>query len=213
MARPAMVPIIVTCLAVLLTNGAYRAERASASEHPKYWQGKLQIMEIAFPEKGVEGGLTQYIYDVYQSDKAMVRRELAYMNRNPIAEVGRDVQLIDYDQGIGLAYDQGRSRAIRYHLENPGTSRPVEDRVILGYKCTGLENEWEDAQREKHTRQTWTATEGFRAPLLKIQYGVSRDNQLQYLIVEAMTKLEPVAFLEPFLFEPPPGLNITNGEP
>jgi hypothetical protein len=213
MARAAMVAIMVMCFALPLRGENHRAEHASVVEHPKYWQGKLQIVEIAFGQKGGEGSLTQYIYDVYQSDKAMVRRELAYMNRNPIAEVGRDVQLIDYDQGIGLAYDQGRSRAIRYHLENPGTSRPVEDRIILGYKCTGLENEWEDAQREQHTRQIWTATEGFRAPLLKIQYGVSRDNQLQYLIVEAMTKLEPVAFLEPFLFEPPPGLNITDGEP
>lgn len=136
------------------------------------------------------------------------------MSRNPIAEVGRDVQLIDYVNGVVLAYDKHRSRALRYKLVEDGIPSPLGERQIGGLRSSGTRYVLDRPGQGKHVAEEWVAADGdFKEPLLRIEYNLGPNNGLNTLTIKTITSLEPVDQLPEALFRPPGGLEIIEASP
>jgi hypothetical protein len=131
------------------------------------------------------------------------------MSRNPIAESGRDLRLVDYREGYVMDIEKSAKRAVRHRMMNLGSATPIEGRRLLGYSCVGLQYQWMEENRIKHVESDWKPSGvSFQEPLLSIEYAVDASNNLLYLELRAIRRLEPSGSLDPALFEPPPGFEV-----
>ena len=185
------------------------------------WKAQLQVTELGYgetTERSVEtgqpythasAGVTTYVYNLYQNERNVVRRELVRMSRNPVAETGRELRLLDYRAHYVVDIDESAKRALRRPMANLGTATPIEGRRILGYHCIGLQYQWIEGDRTRHVETDWKASgTSFQEPLLSIEYAIDSNNSLLYLELRAVRRLEPSGSLDPALFEAPPGFEV-----
>jgi len=206
---------------VLVAWVALGATLSSSQGHAegKYWKGELEIIEFGYGQTTVKTGdgvrtfasanPTRYSYRIWQDEAGVVRHEMTTMSRNPIAEVGREIQLINYPDAYVIAFDKNRSRALRYGLETFGDRVPGQRRKILGHECSAYRKEWTE-HGNRHVQETWLADSiTFRDPLLKTHYILGTDEELVYMELQVLTKLESEEGLDESLFTVPNGLDIT----
>jgi hypothetical protein len=171
-----------------------------------FWKAEQIVYEVGY---GSEAHIVQYNYDVFQNDKQVVRRELTHMTRNPIAEIGRDVKIIDYRQGRALAFNKGSTRAERYPVRTVGSLRALENRMILDHQTAGTETTRQDRDGTSYVSQSWVPRDSeYKEPLLKIEYSVGPGGRLGFFVLQVTTRIEKVDSLDPSLFEPPSGLQV-----
>lgn len=155
--------------------------------------------------------LSRYIYNVYQNDKGIVRRELVSPRRSGISEQVLGVELVDYPQGYVMAFDLSGWQAVRRPVVFPDTtSTPLDSREILGFKCIGTQRKWVQQRNQYRLKQeTWTAAKtDFREPLFQVVYAYDPSRGLVSVEVRAMRSLKVSPPLEPFLFKLPLGYRV-----
>jgi hypothetical protein len=150
-------------------------------------------------------------YDLYQGPQGVVREELTRTTGQRSVGSLMDIKLLHYDAGWGLVFDKGGSTAIKGPLSPPTAARTIGTRTILGFVCDGKEYAWKTFQQATVQLRSWTAeNSGLKVPLLEVEYFTDSTGSLIGLTIQYVASIEPAANLPDSLFEPPPGLHITN---
>jgi hypothetical protein len=197
--------------ALVRTGGVRGPQAVNLAAQLNEWQAAMRVVEFGYGSETVQ---VEYDYNIYQNDQELVRKELTYMSRNPIAEVGRDIHLIDFRHGTALAFNKHADRAVRYKIEEPGARSSLGDRRILNHLCTGTRYELESSNGDIHISEQWVMADGdFREPLLRIEYNLGPKKELLTLSVAAVTQIATAGDLPAGLFAAPGGLEVMEGHP
>jgi hypothetical protein len=209
--------LVATVLAFVFTAAPGWAQRQSASG---YWRGTLEVHQFNFSyavgvrdKNLVTRGVDQWEsdYDLYQSAAGVAREELTHLNRNRSVEPPMDIRILDYRSDSGLVFDRGGEQAIKGPLTPAAPGRNIGSRRILGVQCRGMEYEWETPQGATVKLDKWSGLDtSFKVPLLEVAYFTDSSGALLSLTLRMVTKLETVDSLPDSLFQPPPGLEVTN---
>ncbi len=197
------------------------SSRAQQPVSPRFWTGTLQIRQLNFGYGRGHGGREnkeytyrnvrtwKYNYKFFLNPDGVAREELTFINRNRSVEGPLDFKLLDFHQGIGLAFDKAERQAERGPLIPPASPKPLGTARILGFECDGKEYEWTTFQDAKVQLSSWSARNpGPRIPLLQIKYFFDKTGALLALTVEVVSELEVSPELPPSLFSPPAGMKI-----
>jgi hypothetical protein len=167
------------------------------------------------PSEAFQSGLrSDFGYDIYQNDSAVVRHVLTHQTgrKENVGDFGS--KLIDYRKQSVLVFGRDNS-AYRFALVAPRvTTRKLENRRLLGLECSGMEMSYEDKNRFRHIQQKWMAAGAtFREPLLEIGYIYEPDGSLSEVSIGVVMRLEKVGSIDPTLFDVPKGLQVTPVSP
>ena len=184
----------------------FRGGSLLAEEKAGFWKGELEDTVVSYDQKAYT---RTYTYDVFQNPEGVVRHELT-RTTSTLLEQGRQIHIVDYQEGCFSSFDRGGSVVIRVPLVFPSARHsPLEDREILGFPCQGVETRWVQKRNGyRRVRQTWSPRRGgFRDPLLLLDYAFS-GGKLVFFEPQLMRSIGASDALPASLFKVPPGPQV-----
>jgi hypothetical protein len=214
---------IASLVSVLPANGGEQKKRQLGS----YWTANLEMRTLgpglgsgAQPADSTSRRGSEIVlrYRVYQNPRGIARHELVSSPPLTVIGVGRDVHIIDFNNGTLVAFDKAGTTAVRSRLLEFERNRfapqsiPIGKKIILGYECTGVEFRSQDPNAKvNEVRQAWVATGiDFREPLIETIKRLDSNEQPISITEKVITQLQPAQHLDSSLFRVPNGYKITD---